>query len=362
MIRLSLTLADLNVATTKSIGIFGFSVQLAQQLAQRSELERLTLFGNRTLADRLHSTGRTVFEEHNAASRSRLARIFWDQWGVYSAARRTGNEWLLLPKGFASFMRRCRVKLAAYVHDIMGEYYHHRYPRFEPRLEYLYFTHSLNATLRQARVIFTNSQFSRTEIQRLAAARGLPEPRIVVASYGFEEERFSPERKENRVLLFVSKVPHKRTDLAIQFVDHWLRRSRFDGQIDCIGIVDEAPRLSARWNWIGRVSPPQAREMMRRSRAMLYFSEYEGFGMPPVEAVLNGTCPVYSDIPVLREVMRGTGFAFSNSSAEEFGMAMEKALTTSAETTAAWSKQLLAVHNWPKVTDQILSGLQDAKA
>ena len=159
----------------------------------------------------------------------------------------------------------------------------------------------LRAALRRARVLFTNSAFTRSELLRLAERWGVDAPTIIVAGYGFEEEKFVPPAKENRILLFASKVPHKQTGLALRFLEQWLQRSRFDGQIDCIGIVSDDQRpLSPQWNWIGRVPPQQGLEMMRRSRVVLYVSEYEGFGRPPVEAILNGACPVYSDIPPLR--------------------------------------------------------------
>jgi excinuclease ABC subunit C len=38
---------------------------------------------------------------------------------VYNAARKTGNEWLFMPKGFVSFARRCPHKLVTYLPDIL---------------------------------------------------------------------------------------------------------------------------------------------------------------------------------------------------------------------------------------------------
>lgn len=142
---------------------------------------------------------------------------------MYSAARRAGNEWLFLPKGFASFARRCPVKLAGYVHDIMGEYYHQHYRGYEPRLEYEYFARSLRAALRQARVLFTNSAFTRSELLGLAGRWGIAAPPVVVAGYGFDAESYEPPPKENTVLLFASKVPHKQTGLALRLLDRSTR-------------------------------------------------------------------------------------------------------------------------------------------
>ena len=97
--------------------------------------------------------------------------------------------------------------------------------------------------------------------------------------------------------------------------------------------------------------------MIRRSRVVVYVSEQEGFGMPPVEAVLEGTCPVYSDLPPICEVMQGAGFPFSNESEESFAAAMNQALLTPPDAIRQWYQSLIARHNWDVVTGKIVEGL-----
>jgi hypothetical protein len=69
---------------------------------------------------------------------------------------------------------------------------------------------------------------------------------------------------------------------------------------------------------------------------------------------------VYSAIPPICEVMSGAGHSFSNSSADEFAAAMNRALATPAETVAAWAKDLLARHNWTSVTSRIVAALGES--
>lgn len=362
MLDLVYSIADQNVATTKSIGIYNFSVQLLRHLAVHPQLGNLTVFTNRTIPSEVTDSSNVRVEEHNSAIRNRVGRMIWDQWGVCRRAEASGRRWLLLPKGFCSFVRRPRLRVAAFVHDIMGHYYYRRYPGFWPRLESLYFSESLAATIRRTDVIFTNTNFTKREVLRLASRSGLKEPRVVVTGYGFDPVQPEQVEKENRVLLFASNMPHKRSDIAIRFLQHWIEQSKFDGVIDCIGILGggmEKPQ-GPQWNWIGRVPPAKGREMIRRARAVVYVSEYEGFGMPPVEAALEGTCPVYSGIPPIREVMGDAGWAFSNDSPDSLVEAMKKAFATDAGTIERWAGALIARHNWPAVTGRIVEQLTAA--
>ncbi|MGO8837787.1 MAG: glycosyltransferase [Limisphaerales bacterium] len=362
MINLAYSIADQNVETTKSIGIYNFSLQLAQHLSEHPRLEKLTVFSNRTVSPELRLAAKARVQDFNAAHRSRWGRIWWDQWGLYRSAQATGHRWLFLPKGFGSFMARPRLQVAAFVHDIMDDFYRRRYPGHQSKLESFYFSRSLAATLRQSTVIFTNTEFSKRELTGWAQRNGLPASRVIVAGYGFAAPEPGRTEKENRVLLFASGMPHKRTDIAIRFLNRWLQESQYDGVIECIGILppEMAKPEGPNWRWIGRVPPAQARDMMRRARAVVYVSEYEGFGMPPVEAVLEGSCPVFSDIPPLREAMGETGCPFANDSEESFLQAMNRALTASPETIHAWSKWLQQRHPWPAVAERIVQALSAA--
>jgi glycosyltransferase involved in cell wall biosynthesis len=359
MIDLAYSIADQDVETTKSIGIYNFSLHLAQHLSEHAQIQKFTVFSNSAVSPYLRLAAKARVQEFDFVRRSKVGRVWWDQWGLYHSARATGHRWLFLPKGFCSFMARPRLQVATFVHDIMGDFYRQRYPGFESRLESFYFARSLAATLRQSQVIFTNTEFSKRELRGWAGRRGLRVPRVVVTGYGFAARKPSWTEKENRVLLFASDLPHKRTDIAIRFLTRWLRESKYDGVIDCIGIL--SPRMARPegpgWNWIGRVLPDRAYELMRRARVVIYVSEYEGFGMPPVEAVLEGSCPVFSDIPPLREAMGQVGCPFSNDSEESFLQAMNRALTTSPKTIHVWAAGLLRHHHWPAVAARIVQEL-----
>jgi glycosyltransferase involved in cell wall biosynthesis len=92
--------------------------------------------------------------------------------------------------------------------------------------------------------------------------------------------------------------------------------------------------------------------------AVVYFSEYEGFGMPPVEAALNGACPVYSALPATQEVMDGSGAPFENTSFDSFVAAMNKALQMQPPELSNVAHRLQMRHNWSAVADRIIGALK----
>src|SRR4051794_39691899 len=122
-LSLTYSLADQDFARTKSIGIFNVSLQLAHALAREPRLPHLTILANHALKPSLSLPPATQSVLCENAIGGRFERILWDQWQVYSEAQRTGSEWLLLPKGFASFLRRPPIRLAVYVHDMMHDIY-----------------------------------------------------------------------------------------------------------------------------------------------------------------------------------------------------------------------------------------------
>ena len=361
---LSYSLADQEFFHTKSLGVWNVSTQLLGHLARHPEVEKLTIFTNHTQTSLPPFGEKATFEQHNAAVSRRWGRgwgrVWWDQWGVYSAAKRSGNSWLFLPKGFSPIYRKCPVRLAAYVHDAMHDHYlTHRkaYNRSPLAREAGYFLRSLRATLREAEVIFTNTDFTRTEVLRLAREWHLPTPDVVTAGIGFEvfNPRLNGNGQRKRIVVLAGPWPHKCTPLAVEWMQRWVGLRAFAGGVDWIGALPPDTTIAPRpgWKHHPRLSQNDYEQVLGHAAVVVYFSAYEGFGMPPVEGTLAGAAAVYSALPAMREVMNGCGYGFNNDSFEEFAHRMDQALQTSPEQLAAWQQLLSARHSWALVADRI---------
>ena len=361
-LRITYSLADQSFAKTKSIGIFNLSLGLAREFQSRSEVEKLHILTNSTLQHLVRPADNTTTSNHDRGIQGQLGRMIWDQWKLYSTAKGTGTDWLFLPKGFASFIRKPPMRLATCVADTIHDYYRDRHPTAVSGLEDRYFDHSLRATIKYSDVIFTISEFTRSEVVRVATKLGMKPPPVIHAGIGFEEPAQPVSPGKSGIMVLAGRYPHKRTKEAIALLDRWQRDSAFTEAVNWIGSLPKGAIMPDRSNWKlhSRLSEEDYRQLVARSRVLLFTSEYEGYGMPPVEATLVGTVPVFSAIPATIEVMGQTGLPFDNENPGSFTKAMNAALQANPDDVSRWKTDLLARHSWRIVGDRILAGLRQA--
>lgn len=169
------------------------------------------------------------------------------------------------------------------------------------------------AVRRRAEKVFTISHFSKDEVVALAR---VPAERIVPIHLGVAPEWFDTKAeegfRERPYVLFVGNVkPHKNLRRLI---------AAFAGLVDVIphdlvivgkrdGFItgdEEVARMAAalgdRVAFTGWVDDSDLRRYVANAALMVFPSIYEGFGLPPLEAMAC-VCPVAaSDIPVIHEV------------------------------------------------------------
>lgn len=360
MLNITYSLADQDFQTTASTGIYGISTGLIKRLPEADAIGRLDVLvnaNNRGVGDKGRATSEA---EYNLPIGSRVGRLVWDNIWIYAAAKKLGNEWLFLPKGYASALIPCPVRLAVYIHDIMPVIFADRYPHVHSKHKQAYFRHVYKQTLRQADVVFTNTDFTKRELERWAFDNQIVCPPVMVAGYGLDHlVNLGGARKKDQILVFIRDDPHKRADLAIDYLARWQKQTSYSGEILFVGKYMPPANIirMPAWRFLGRVSGEDISELMAASRTVVHFTEYEGFGMPPAEAVVAGTPPVYSHIPPLIEVMASTGYTFDNNSYEQFALAMDNALHASPDTVLEWGTRLLQQHNWLRVVKAVVDGL-----
>lgn len=161
--------------------------------------------------------------------------------------------------------------------------------------------------------VLTVSEFSKREIMRLLHVK---EEKISVIYNAVPSSLTRPDTEDG-------KTPEKeRYILAVSSIDP---RKNFGTLLKAFALLEDTDiklyivggqnriyttsvkELSAgipaeRVKWLGRVSDAELAGYYRNAACFVYPSLYEGFGIPPLEAMYAGTPVVVSDISPLREV------------------------------------------------------------
>lgn len=171
---------------------------------------------------------------------------------------------------------------------------------------------------RKARVVATVSEFSRS---RLSWHLGIPEDEISIVSNAVSDAfhpsiDLPPDDSDRLRFLSVSSMdPRKNFDRLIRAWENLVTSGQLPGNAELRIAGGSNPQNftttklenSESVKWLGRISDEQLIEEYQRASAFIFPSLYEGFGLPPLEAMACG-CPVLmSDAASLPEV-GGPGF------------------------------------------------------
>jgi glycosyltransferase involved in cell wall biosynthesis len=163
-------------------------------------------------------------------------------------------------------------------------------PDLFSRAERAYRRRFYDAAARSADVVVTISAFAKS---RIVALLGIDPERVVVAPLGVDATEFEPNLgpRENLLLYPARGWPHKNHVTLLEAFsllradDPTLRLVLTGGGVD--GLRAMPSGVEAR----GLVARDELRELYRTAGALVFPSLYEGFGLPPLEAMASG-CPV----------------------------------------------------------------------
>ncbi|NQX11136.1 glycosyltransferase family 4 protein [Microbacteriaceae bacterium VKM Ac-2855] len=163
-------------------------------------------------------------------------------------------------------------------------------PELFPRVEKIFRRFAYEATARRADAIITISHFTK---QRIVEHLGIPAERVHVSHLGVDTSRFTPNLgpREDYVLYPARAWPHKNHARLFEAMEV-VRRTRpglrlvlTGGNLDALGALPDFV------DWRGLVEPDELARLYRGAAALAFPSLYEGFGLPPIEAMASG-CPV----------------------------------------------------------------------
>jgi glycosyltransferase involved in cell wall biosynthesis len=163
---------------------------------------------------------------------------------------------------------------------------------------------------RKAKRIITISEFSRREI---VAHLGVDDSKVTVLHPGVPALSMRTDSPRTPTILFVGSVFNRRH--VPELIEGFARvaREHPDTQLHIVGdnrttphidlaAVANASGIGDRVHFRSYIADQELRALYAESEAFVFLSEYEGFGLTPLEALAAGVPVVLLDTPVAREV------------------------------------------------------------
>jgi glycosyltransferase involved in cell wall biosynthesis len=290
---------------------------------------------------------------------------WWEQTSLRSAVQRDPLDIFFAPAYTAPLA--IRKPLAITIHDV--SFFAH--PEWFRRREGLRRRLVTSRAASAAAVVFTDSAFSRAEIEKHLH---VPAARIRVVPPGVTLRKGGRMRREPLVLYVGSLFNRRRLP---HLIEAFARATQDMSNARLVVVGDDRtwPRqnlaaiaaangVGSRVELMSYADEDTLASLYARASVFAFLSEYEGFGLTPLEAMSAGVPALVLDTPVAREVY---GPAASYVAADDLAgtAATLRALLTDPEvgdSTLAHARQVLARYSWDRAADETLAGIERAIA
>jgi len=241
-------------------------------------------------------------------SSAAVARFAWTNIALPARLKRDRADILISPSVEGSLWYR--IPQIIVVHDLIPLLY----PGEAPRL-HVYYKRVLPLLLRRTSVVIAVSGHTRDDLVREFS---LPPERVRVIYNGLSSQlvdsaasqkpaglqsdkfflfvgTFAPRKNLQSVLLALARVRHEISEslVIVSYPDRW-----YKAVLQLVADCDLSDRIAI----LNGLQIAEMNYLYRHATALFLLSEYEGFGYPPMEAMLCGTPAVVSNSTSLAEV------------------------------------------------------------
>jgi glycosyltransferase involved in cell wall biosynthesis len=201
------------------------------------------------------------------------------------------------------------------IHDLQFR----TYPQYFSRVKRSYLESIIPPSARRAAIVAVPSEYVRGSV---VEAYGIPSERVMVVPHGIEPVLASAVAAEDElrrryalgdgpVIVYPAVThPHKHHEFLLRMMrDHWtdpdLRLVLTGG----VGLAEHVVTgcTDRRVCRVGRVPAADRNGLLAMSAAMVFPSQYEGFGAPLIEAMTLGAPVVCSDATCLPQIVGDAG-------------------------------------------------------
>lgn len=231
--------------------------------------------------------------------------------------------------------------------------------------QYLFFKFGLPKLLKKCRAVFCVSETTKADV---AQTYGYPKDKIFVVPNGVDRSSFSADTKardcDPYLLMVGARYSHKNVDEVLQMSDLWSAkyrllvtscagsyRQQLEKQVASLGLQD-------RVQFLDYLSRDELIRLYQGCSALVYPSKWEGFGIPPLEALACGSPVIASGIPVHREVLGDAAFFVELGNRASWSSAFDALGSEAAvERCLLAGKSVLDRFTWENSAEMLVRGL-----
>jgi glycosyltransferase involved in cell wall biosynthesis len=287
---------------------------------------------------------------------------WWEQTHLRREVRQNPPDVLFAPAYTAPL--GIRIPLAVTIHDI-SFVAHPEWFRAREGFRRRWLT---RRAAHAAAVVFTDSRFSRSELEtRLHVAPS----RIVVIPPGVTRRPAGDRTARAPIVLFVGSLFNRRRlpDLIVAFAraTHDMPSARLvlvggdrTWPRQDLAAVAAAHGVVTRTEFRQYAADEELEDLYRRASVFAFLSEYEGFGMTPLEALSAGVPPVVLDTTVAREVYGDAAVYVRHGDIGGTAAALRRLLVdpSGAAPVLMSAQAVLARYSWDDAADRTLEHIE----
>ena len=286
----------------------------------------------------------------------------WEQLSLPAAARQDRLDLFFAPAYTAPL--RLNIPIVLTVHDI-SFVAHPEWFRWKEGLRRRTLT---RWSSRRARLVLTDSDASRREI---VSYFSIAPERVRRIYPGAVTLPLQATLQRDPLVLFVGSVLNRRhlPDLIRAFKP--IAKRHADARLEIVGenrtyphqdlpAVVAAEGLGSQVSIRDYVPDAELTALYGRARAFAFLSEYEGFGLPPLEALSAGVPPVLFDTDIAREVCGDAALFVRNGDHSAITGALERVLfdETVRRGVLDAAPGVFARYSWPRAAAETLAALE----
>lgn len=299
----------------KSTGIVNVARRLVRSFVNTDN--EIIIIVNKYNRDDFDFEGKgTIITVDEYLPRNKFDIIRWELFGVAGYAKKYNPELVIFPRGFCPLVSS--KKYVPVIHDLIPFWYEKNYPGVLNRVENFYIRWRLAASAKNAERVVTVSEYSKNDI---ADTFGIDRDKIKVlynkvdGDYDLGQmEDVSDTGDASKVsdnpyiLALASKLPHKNTLGVVKAYEEYCNLVEEPLDLVLIGDLGDISCSSSKGRIIVKSFISNDQEFYRiigDAKLFLFLSLIEGFGLPPIEAMLRGVPVICADTSCLGEVAEG---------------------------------------------------------